>query len=363
MRKLIGLLILLALAVSAALLLESSWGNVTLWIPPYRVDLSLQSALVILVVVVLATLLLTRLVMGLLGIPERVRQFRKRRLQEQRLQHFAFAVRAYFEGRFARALKEAQPLQSDAGLQESSPEVVAATHAIAAKAAHALRDIPLRDQWVSKLQSASTRQDEQQRSLGFLLEAEFAVDDHRGAQALKALSRLSKGEGRQIHSTRLALKANQQEAQWDEVLRIARLLENRKALPKIAAVRYKHMVAEAWIREGRHQEAALLIQEGLKQYWDSGLVFLYGQCDSNAKEQLAVAEGWLQKHPQDAEVNWVLGRLCQRLQIWGKARMHLEASLRHKPMLQTHLALAEIAEALSDQETASQHWKAAARFR
>jgi HemY protein len=146
-------------------------------------------------------------------------------------------------------------------------------------------------------------------------------------------------------------------------LRIARLLENRKALPRIAAVRYKHMVAEAWIRENRHHEAGHLIQEALKQYWDSGLAFLYGQCDFNPKEQLAVAEGWLQRHPQDAEVNWVLGRLCQRLQIWGKARMHLEASLRHRPMVQTHLALAEIAEALVDPETASFHWKAAACFR
>jgi hypothetical protein len=43
--------------------------------------------------------------------------------------------------------------------------------------------------------------------------------------------------------------------------------------------------------------------------------------------------------------------------------MHLEASLRHRPMVQTHLALAEIAEALVDPETASFHWKAAARFR
>jgi len=57
MRRLFGLLVLLTLAVGAAMLLQLSWGNITLWVPPYRIDLSLQAAVIGLFLALVATLI------------------------------------------------------------------------------------------------------------------------------------------------------------------------------------------------------------------------------------------------------------------------------------------------------------------
>lgn len=362
MKRLIGLLFLLAAAVGAAMLMELTWGNVTLWLPPYRVDMSLQAAIIFLLLALAATLLIARLLSAVMGIPERVRRYRQRRLQEERLRTLSSLIVAFFQGRFARVVKSSRALQSDASLKKDIPQAAVATIAMAATAAHRMRDIALRDQLIADLRDAMPSRDAHDQALAALLQAEFALDDHRGAQALAALAPLTRGDRRHIHTLRLALRANHQQSNWPEVLRLARLLENRKALSSVAAAQYKRSVAQAWMKADRHLDAIELIESSLKSHWDSGLAMLYGRCEGDAKHQLAKLEEWLQRHPQDAELNWSLGRICQREKLWGKARMHLEMSLRAKPMVATHLALAEIAETLSEKETAASHWKAAAQL-
>ena len=362
MIRLLGLLALVLLAVASAMALELTWGNVTFWVPPYRIDMSLQALLIIVLLFVIAVMVVWQLVLAILGIPASVRQFRKRRIQEQRLLTLSELIVEFFEGRFARAIKASRLLKHDRDLLRDVPLAVTAADAIAASAAHQMRDPQLRDQLIDELRTHPIKESSEVKTLAALLEAEFAVEDRKGARALTALAPLTRGDRRHVHTLRLSLKANQQQGNWDEVLRITRLLENRKALIPVVALQYKKQVVEFWISRARHLEAIALIESVIKDQWDSGMVMLYGRCMGNAKSQTATLEHWLQRHPRDAEVNWALGRLCQRQQLWGKARMHLEASLRIKPMVVTHLALAEIAESLSEKETAAFHWKAAAQL-
>jgi len=361
MRRLLGLIILWALAVGAGLVLSRTWGNVTLWLPPYRVDMSLQSAVITLAAAVLILMLVIWIVSGIFGIPDRVRQYRKKRIEERRLRTLADLVIEFLEGRFTRAFKTAKALREQPML-DGAPQTLTAAMAMGASAAHQLRDIELRDQWLSDLQAFEAGRRDADPVIAPLLKAEFALDERKGAQALSALAPLTRGDKRQIHILRLSLRANQQQGNWQEVLRISRLLAARKAIRPIEAARHTQQVAQAWISEGQHQQARQLIESSLESQWDSGLCTLYGQCEDNAKEQLGKLEGWLSKHPQDAELHWALGRLCQRQQLWGKARMHLDTSLRYKPTAQTQRALAEIAEALEQKETAAIHWKAAAQL-
>jgi HemY protein len=361
MRRLLGWLMLLSAAVAAALVLSRSWGNVTLWLPPYRVDMSLQSAVVFLVAVVLALMLVIWLISGIFGIPDRVRQYRKKRLEERRLRTLADLVIEFLEGRFARAFKTAKALREQP-LLDGAPQTLTAAMAMGASAAHQLRDTELRDQWVADLQAFEAGRRDADPVIAPLLKAEFALDERKGAQALSALAPLTRGDKRQIHILRLSLRANQQQGNWQEVLRVSRLLEHHKAIRPIEAARHAQQVAKAWISEGQHHAARQLIEASLDAQWDSGLCMLYGQCEDNTKEQLGKLERWLVEHPQDAELHWALGRLCQRQQLWGKARMHLDTSLRYKPSAQTHRALAEIAEVLEQKETAAIHWKAAAQL-
>ena len=71
-----------------------------------------------------------------------------------------------------------------------------------------------------------------------------------------------------------------------------------------------------------------LLTRALEREWDSELVELYGECrPADSKRQLEQAERWLAMHSQDAALLRVLGVLCQRAQLWGKAQTYLEASL------------------------------------
>lgn len=358
MKKLLLILFLIAIGVVLDLVFGLTAGNVTLWLPPYRIDLTLQSAIIGLIVVVVIVVMIGRLLGLIINLPTRVRQFRQRRTQAARLRTLSELIVAYFEGRFARAVKSTNDLKQDQELLNDVPYAVTAANAIAASAAHQLRDMALRDRLVTELRQSARTDD--QESLGRLLEAEFAVDDHKGGRAITALAPLTKGDRRNVHTLRILLKANQQQSNWAEVLRLTKLLENRKAIPSVVAIHYKRLVAQAWIDAARYDQAIELIESTLKSNWDSSLAMLYGRCLGNAKDQLVKLEQWLQHHPSDPELNWSLGRVCQRQRLWGKARQHFELSLRLKPMIATHFALAEIAEALAEKETAALHWKAAA---
>jgi HemY protein len=362
MKNLSALLLVVAAAVGLAMVLEQSWGTLTLWWPPYRIDMSLQAALLGLLLAIAISLLLGQLLAAVLGLPARVRRFRRRRRQAMRLQTLSDLVVDFLEGRFARAVKAARGMRDDREFMQDVPAASAAVIAIGASAAHRLRDTRLRDAWVEDLAAESGQHRIRSRGLAALLEAEFALDDRQGRRALSALAPLTAGARRHVHTLRLALRAHQQAGDWDEVLRLTRLLENRKAIATHLALTLKRQVAAAWIDLSRHEEAAALVADTLRKEWDPGLAMLYGRCLGQPREQLAQLELWLARHPQDPELNWALGRVCQRQRLWGKARMHLEASLRIKPMVPTHLALAEIAESLAEKETAALHWKAAAQM-
>jgi HemY protein len=361
MIRLIALLLALAVLVGAALALDLEWGQVVLWLPPYQVELSVQAAALALLVLLILTLVVTRVLALVLDLPARLRRHRMRNIQAKRLKILSLAITQFFDGSFVRSIKSSKELLSDLDLAKDAPAAISAANVIGACAAHELRDTEQRTEFLQALQSGAGADKSVDANLPALLEADFAVRDQRGDQALAALVPLSKSDRRSIHSLRLALKAHQQCKNWDEVLRVTRLLENRKALAVIAATRLKHAVARAWIEQARHQEAIDLIEATLKKEWDSSLAMLYGRAQGKTTEQLSFLEPWLAQHPQDAELHWALGRLCQREKLWGKARMHLEASLRAKPMAATHRALAEIAESLAENETAAFHWKAAAK--
>jgi HemY protein len=359
--RLVFIVLALALLVGAALALELDWGQVVLWLPPYQVELSLQAAVLALLVLLILTLAVTRVLALVLDLPARLRRYRMRKVQAKRLKILSLAITQYFDGSFVRSIKSSKELLGDLDLLKDAPAAISAANVIAACAAHELHDTEQRAQFLQALKSGAGADKSVDANLPALLEADFLVRDQQGDKALAVLAPLSKSEKRSIHSLRLALKAHQQCKNWEEVLRITRLLENRKALPSIAALRLKHAVARAWIEQGRHDQAIALIEAVLKKEWDSGMALLYGRCQGKTAEQLGFLEPLLANHPQDPELHWALGRLCQRERLWGKARMHFDASLRAKPMAATHVALAEIAESLAENETAAFHWKAAAK--
>ena len=79
MRFFIWILILFASAIGLAVLARFNPGNVVLFYPPYRVDLSLNFFIVLLVVVFALLLAIVTAVRATLAMPRRVEQYRATR--------------------------------------------------------------------------------------------------------------------------------------------------------------------------------------------------------------------------------------------------------------------------------------------
>jgi HemY protein len=100
--------------------------------------------------------------------------------------------------------------------------------------------------------------------------------------------------------------------------------------------------------------------------WLPELAALYGQLAAPSSKALtariARADGWLLQHPEDNLLLLALGRMCERQQLWGKAKSYLEASLSVRASRETHLALARLLDALQETEAANRHFRLAAEL-
>ena len=96
MRWLLWVIALAALAVGSVLVARVNQGFVLLVTPVYRVELSLNLAIVILVAAIIAGYLLVRTLAVAVSMPARVREFNKRRAEKKARQAFgdAYAIAA-----------------------------------------------------------------------------------------------------------------------------------------------------------------------------------------------------------------------------------------------------------------------------
>ncbi len=114
--------------------------------------------------------------------------------------------------------------------------------------------------------------------------------------------------------------------------------------------------ARALEQVGESLQAESLLRGYLKgDGWEPRFIRLYGELrKADHARQLTVAEGWLQSHPEDADLLLTLGRLSRRAGLWGKGRDYLEASLRllRRPEAYAELAaiLVELGEVEKSQE-------------
>lgn len=109
-------------------------------------------------------------------------------------------------------------------------------------------------------------------------------------------------------------------------------------------------------------EARKVLEKQLDREWDSSLILRYADAGDDATARIARAEAWLKLHPQDAGLLLVLGRLCAKQQLWGKAQSYLEASLSLESSRDTLLELAQLADQLGRTDEANRHYRAAVRI-
>jgi HemY protein len=388
MRALIWLIGIFAVAVGVAMLAGLNDGYVLLVLSPWRVQVSLNLFLVVLLGSLLLGYLLLRLISRALALPARVSQWRERRRRERADRSLQGAVRGLFEGRYAQSLKSASAaFEAD----KHSPMVPL----IAARAAHALQDETRYREWLGHAaeQGASTEM------ARLMTEAELAIEGRRFEEAAQRLKTLRDGGHKHIAMLRMESQVAAALGHWEELVHIARQLHKHKALtaeqvapllrrghvermkqlavdPAALSAYWKDVPAAELQDRGLIERALPLLAKAgegarvrrqverlLDEGWDSALARLYYCCaesEADARACLQKAEGWLETQARDAGLLFALGQLCTKTELWGKAQSYLEASLNLAPAVDTHLALAHLFERLERTADAQRHYRAAA---
>jgi HemY protein len=379
MRSLFWLFAVFAAAVALALAGRVSDGYVLVVYPPWRVEISLLLFILAVAAAFAVAYAVARLIGHTFALPGQVQAFRERRRRERAQSALAAALLCYYEGRFARAEKEAA-LAWEAGTARGLAAL------IAARAAHQMREFERRRQWLERAEAAG----ESLHAARLLTQAELALDERDFVGARDALRSMHGTGPRHIASARMLLRAERGAQNWEEVLRLASLLAKRGALP--AAIAEEHRVQaylEARLRRipaadlahprvavaAARRAAALgdaalareLIERSLGAEWNGALALLYGElqqpeapkAQEEARVRIERAERWLREHAEDPQLLAALGKLCVTAGLWGKAQNYLEASLSFGPSRAAHLELARLAERDGRGAEAQKHFRRA----
>jgi HemY protein len=387
MHWLISFLVVFALAVVVSLAIRYGEGYALLVYPPYRVEISLTLLLVALVAFFVLIHGLVRLTAHTVRLPATVATARRRRRMSRAQAALRNAWHAFLEGRYGQSEKFAAKAYD----LEEAPALAAL---LAARSAHEMRDPERREQWLARAEQS----DGASRTARLATQAELALEERRFEEARALLGELHGAGPRHVATLKLLLRAEQGLQNWDEVLRIQRLLEKRGAInPELAAQlritatienlkkkaldvesleafwrkvpaadkvepRIAQAAARLFIDLGGCGQAHAAIREALEATWSSDLVALYAECDAadDALERLEQCERWLAAHPRDAALLFTLGRLCAARELWGKATSFLDASLSIQPTRRTHIALAQLYERVGRDAEANRHYRAAA---
>jgi len=415
MRAALWLLLLFGVAVAGALFAGNNQGSVTLFWPPYRIDLSLNLVVLLLVAAFFVVYTASRALAALFDLPRQALRWRTQ--QKERAVHAALldSISHLLAGRYIRARKSAEAvLEQETSLTASgqkpanAAQLRAIAHVLAAESAQALQDRSAREEHLQRaLEQASARDAQETRDGALMRAARWALEDRDPEAAMKLLQGLPQGAARRTLALRTRLRASRQAGQPIEALETARLLAKHHAFSEVAAgsilrglaadllngaydmaqlqrawaslENSERLMPEVAIHAAQRLMAlrgdARLAREWLLPVWES-----QGELGDNLRVKLvcALEEGldsidgaWLARiesaqkaHPRDATLQYLAGMACMKRQLWGKAQQLLTQAALGLQDAALHRnawrALAALAERREDASAAAQAWKKAA---
>jgi len=415
MRAAVWLLILFAVAAAGALFAGNNQGTVTLFWPPYRIDLSLNLVVLLLVAAFIFMHAVMRALAALFDLPRQALRWRTQQKERSMYGALLEGLSHLLAGRFIRARKAAESvLEQEASLTASGQKPVnaaqlrAMAHLLAGESAHALQDRGARDEHLQRaLEQASSRDASETREGAVLRAARWALEDREPEAAIQLLQGLPLGAGRRTLALRTRLRASRQAGRPLEALETTRLLAKHHAFSPVAArsiVRglaidllngaydvaqlqrawnalepSERVMPEVAIHAAQRLSAlrgdAATAREWLLPAWDAqaelsdGLrVKLVGALeeglDSLDAPWLARIEAAQKANPRDATLQYLAGMACMKRQLWGKAQQLLTQAALGLQDARLHRnawrALAALAEQREDAQSAAIAWKRAA---
>jgi len=424
MRAALWFLALFGMAVAIALFAGNNQGTITVFWPPYRVDLSLNLVVLLLALLFFTLHVALRALAALFAMPGHARRWRIQ--HQERALHLALldALSHLEAGRFIRARKAAETVLARETAMTRSGETLAysgrlraLSHLLAAESAQALQDKAAREEHFRQALEQASKRDAQEAREGVQLRAaRWALEDHDAQGALQWLDDLPQGASRRTIALRLRLTAARMARQTRLALETARLLAKHRAFSEVAAQGILRGLAlelvmtahdpdqlqtvwnqldapERLMPDVAIEAAQRMLQLGgdvdvartwLLPVWERMVAQPGALPDAQRVHLIRVLESgfalasgapeaaWLTRieqaqmaNPGDSALQYLAGITCMRLQLWGKAQQLLKQAL---PRLQdaglernAWAALAELAERRGDVAASTQAWQNAAK--
>ena len=415
MRAALWLLALFGIAVAIALFAGNNQGTVTLFWPPWRVDLSLNLVLLVLVGAFVLLHVALGALSALFDMPRQALRWRTQ--QKERAMHAAMldAVSHLLSGRFIRARKSAESalgqeraLAGGGQAPANGAQLRTLAHLLAAESSQSLQDRAGREEHLELALEAGMERDAQETREGALLRAaRWSLEDRDPDAAVAWLRELPQGAARRTIALRIKLKAARLARQAADALETARLLAKHRAFSSTAARSLVRGLA-AEMLNGAHDAQQLqrtwlsleagerampelavhaaqrlvalggdpqLAREWLLPVWEQQQQLgdtlrmrlvraLESGLDSIDAAWLARIENGQRANPRDPTLQYLAGMACIKRQLWGKAQqlMGQAAPALADRTLQRSAwrALAALAEQRGDTAAAAQAWKNAA---
>ena len=383
MKPLIIFLILCAIAVGISVAAVGQQGYVLFFIPPAtEIKMSLNAAIPLAVGLFFLLYVLIHFLKMAVKLPGQVRGYRENRRKNHAQADLQNAVVAMIEGRYDQAVHLAEK-----SLEASSDSDF--NRLIAARSVHHLNEMDKRDAWFAQAVQSPELKNAVEISRAALL---TDAGDPEGVET--AIGHIDvKDRSRLAH--RLLVKAYVAQQKWTQLLEFLRDFgrrgdRNKEQVAELKREAQRHILADAgltkaqmdvmWhltpddertdpvillafaqcaVRLGDYLFVRRQVESFLERDWDGQLVRLYGSfLDPDAEAvQLERLEAWQQQRPDDADLQFALGRLCTAKQLWGKAEEYLESSQVLKPCDQTRLALAQLFDKTGRPEKATEIYR------
>lgn len=365
MKALIAAILGLSIAVAITLMVIEDNGYVLISYGHWSVEGSLVMLAIALVLSYLAILILSKVIGQIFGSPGQLKKWRARKAAERARHALNRGLIELAEGNWSAGEKRLIKYVRDS----ESPllNYLAAARAAQLQGAHERRD--------DYLQLAHEHMPTAELAIG-LTQAELQLAHRQYEQSMATLMHLRKIAPNHPYVLKLLKRLYINLGEWPQLARILPELRRQKILSELELYELELSMHQAQIdklsgqperlseyweglsktvqqnagltstyaqhlsRQGRHDQAVILIQRALNHEWNDELVALYGKVlSSQAADQLSQGEKWLRRRPDDAGLNLTLARLCLKQKIWGKGRSYLDAAIKHQPSAEAYRVL------------------------
>ncbi len=386
MKSLIILLfVLLTIVIAFAWLSLEDPGFIVIGRGVWTVETSLSFFILVLILVGLLIYITVRLVQMIWHLPGRL--LHNRTLQQQQKAH-----ESLMGGLLALMQRQWQHAEQ-IFLKAISPSKFSALHYLGA--AYAASRQQNSSQAIAYFQKARESLPNQKNVAIILFEASLHLQQQNLQTALKNVLQAQHIAPKHEAVLLLLVTLYVQLADWQSLLKLLPEVRKRKVLPpeqiqhlenrlhitliqntlttdsvqatKIwnhfpKATRLRPPIIKAYVEHlitaGDAVTAEPLLREALKYQWDTALVTLYGELETNnTSQQISYGENWLKTHEKDAILLLTLGRLCLRNRLWGKAQQYLEENVKLAPHPSSYQLLGELADQAGEQSQANEYYQ------